>query len=180
MKKLLEEFKTFALKGNVLDMAVGVVVGGAFTSIVNSLVADVLTPIISLVTPGMDFSAWHIGPIMVGNFINAVVSFVILAACVFAIVKAMNALMRKKEDAPAPPPAPRIACASARTARPARARACSQVLFPARGPPVSMRAPSRRKAGRNAARPVFPPTTNADSSPRRSCAMRESAPGPWT
>ena len=100
MKKLLEEFKTFALKGNVLDMAVGVVVGGAFTSIVNSLVADVLTPIISLVTPGMDFSAWHIGPIMVGNFINAVVSFVILAACVFAIVKAMN------EDAPAPPPAP--------------------------------------------------------------------------
>ena len=55
MKKLLEEFKTFALKGNVLDMAVGVVVGGAFTSIVNSLVADVLTPIISLVTPGMDF-----------------------------------------------------------------------------------------------------------------------------
>ena len=106
MKKLLEEFKTFALKGNVLDMAVGVVVGGAFTSIVNSVVADVLTPIISLVTPGMDFSAWHIGPIMIGNFINAVVSFLILAACVFAIVKGMNALMRKKEEAPAAPPAP--------------------------------------------------------------------------
>ncbi len=101
MKKLLEEFKTFALKGNVLDMAVGVVVGGAFTSIVNSVVADVLTPIISLVTPGMDFSAWHIGPIMIGNFINAVVSFLILAACVFAI-----ALMRKKEEAPAPAPEP--------------------------------------------------------------------------
>ena len=106
MKKLLEEFKTFALKGNVLDMAVGVVVGGAFTSIVNSVVADVLTPIISLVTPGMDFSAWHIGPIMIGNFINAVVSFLILAACVFAIVKGMNALTRKKEEAPAPAPEP--------------------------------------------------------------------------
>ncbi len=106
MKKLLEEFKTFALKGNVLDMAVGVVVGGAFTSIVNSVVADVLTPIISLVTPGMDFSAWHIGPIKIGNFINAVVSFLILAACVFAIVKGMNALMRKKEEAPAPAPEP--------------------------------------------------------------------------
>ena len=101
MKKLLEEFKTFALKGNVLDMAVGVVVGGAFASIVNSVVADVLTPIISLVTPGMDFSAWHIGPIMIGNFINAVVSVLILAACVFAIVKGMNALTRKKEEAPA-------------------------------------------------------------------------------
>ena len=62
MKKLLEEFKTFALKGNVLDMAVGVVVGGAFTSIVNSLVADVLTPIISLVTPGMDFRPGTLGP----------------------------------------------------------------------------------------------------------------------
>ena len=106
MKKLLEEFKTFALKGNVLDMAVGVVVGGAFTSIVNSVVADVLTPIISLVTPGMDFSAWHIGPIMIGNFINAVVSFLILAACVFAIVKGMNALTSKKEEAPAPAPEP--------------------------------------------------------------------------
>lgn len=62
MKKLLEEFKTFALKGNVLDMAVGVVVGGAFTSIVNSVVADVLTPIISLVTPGMDFPLGTLGP----------------------------------------------------------------------------------------------------------------------
>ena len=70
------------------------------------VVADVLTPIISLVTPGMDFSAWHIGPIMIGNFINAVVSFLILAACVFAIVKGMNALMRKKEEAPAPAPEP--------------------------------------------------------------------------
>ena len=106
MKKLLEEFKTFALKGNVLDMAVGVVVGGAFTSIVNSLVADVLTPIISLVTPGMDFSAWHIGPIMVGNFINAVLNFLIMSFAVFCMVKAVNRLHRKKEAAPPPPPKP--------------------------------------------------------------------------
>lgn len=86
MKKLLEEFKTFALKGNVLDMAVGVVVGGAFTSIVNSLVADVLTPIISLVTPGMDFSAWahwaHHGW-QLHQRRGVVWSF--LAACVFAM-----------------------------------------------------------------------------------------------
>ena len=106
MKKLVNEFKTFALKGNVMDMAVGVVIGGAFTSIVNSVVADVLTPIIGLITPGMDFSAWHIGPIMIGNFINSVISFVILAACVFAIVKAMNLLVRRRDQQPKPTPAP--------------------------------------------------------------------------
>ncbi len=106
MKKLLEEFKAFALKGNVLDMAVGVVVGGAFTALVNSVVADVLTPLIGLVTPSMDFSEWHLGPIMIGNFINAIISFLILALCVFAIVKAMNAMMHKKEEAPAPAPDP--------------------------------------------------------------------------
>lgn len=106
MKKLITEFKAFALKGNVMDMAVGVVIGGAFTSIVNSVVVDVLTPIISLITPGMDFSAWHIGPVMIGNFINAVVSFLILAACVFAIVKAMNLVVRRREQQPAPAPAP--------------------------------------------------------------------------
>ncbi len=60
-------------------------------------------------TPGMDFSAWHIGPIMIGNFINAVVSFLILAACVFALVKGMNALMLKKEEAPPPRRRPRPA-----------------------------------------------------------------------
>lgn len=106
MKKLLEEFKAFALKGNVLDMAVGVVVGGAFTALVNSVVADVLTPLIGLVTPNMDFSEWHLGPIMIGNFINAIISFLILALCVFVIVKAMNAMMHKKEEAPAPAPEP--------------------------------------------------------------------------
>ncbi len=113
MKKLLEEFKAFALKGNVMDMAVGVVVGSAFTAIVNSLVRDIFTPLVAALIGDLDFSVYapmlNGSPIAVGNFINAAISFVIVALCMFAVVKAMNRLLRKKEDekpAPAPVPEP--------------------------------------------------------------------------
>ena len=114
MKKLLEEFKAFALKGNVMDMAVGVVVGSAFTAIVNSLVGDIFTPLIAAIVGDIDFStlAWSLNgsPIKVGSFINAVISFLIVAGCMFAVVKAMNTLLHKnkvqEEAAPAPEPAP--------------------------------------------------------------------------
>lgn len=109
MKKFIEEFKAFAIKGNVLDMAIGVIIGGAFTSIVNSLVADVFTPIISMITGGIDFSSWHLGHIMIGNFLNAVISFILVAFCVFLFVKALNKFTKKKEAAaPAPAPAPEV------------------------------------------------------------------------
>ena len=109
MKKFIEEFKAFAIKGNVLDMAIGVIIGGAFTSIVNSLVADVFTPIISMITGGIDFSNWHLGHIMIGNFLNAVISFILVAFCVFLFVKALNKFTKKKEAAaPAPAPAPEV------------------------------------------------------------------------
>lgn len=113
MKKLLEEFKAFALKGNVMDMAVGVVVGSAFTAIVNSLVSDIFTPLIAALIGDLDFSAYaptlNGSPIAVGNFINAVISFVIVALCMFAVVKAMNRLLRKKkEEEPAPAPVPEL------------------------------------------------------------------------
>ncbi len=109
MKKFIEEFKAFAIKGNVLDMAIGVIIGGAFTSIVNSLVADVFTPIISMITGGIDFSNWHLGHIMIGNFLNAVISFILVAFCVFLFVKAVNKFTKKKEAAaPAPAPAPEV------------------------------------------------------------------------
>ena len=110
MKKFIEEFKSFAIRGNVLDMAVGVIIGGAFTSIVNSLVTDVFTPVIGKLTGGIDFSAIAINlggdaKIMVGNFLNAVISFVIVAFCVFLLVKAINKFTKKKEaEAPAPDP----------------------------------------------------------------------------
>lgn len=113
MKKLLEEFKTFALRGNLMDMAVGVVVGGAFTTIANSLVADIIMPIISLLTGGVDFTSMAItlgsgenaAQIAYGNFIQNIVVFLITAFAVFLVVKAINKMRdahKKQEEAAAP------------------------------------------------------------------------------
>ena len=99
MGKMLKEFKEFAMKGNVLDLAIGVIIGGAFGSIVSSLVEDIITPIIGAIFGQPDFSAIKVGPIALGNFINAVVNFLIIALCLFAVVKAINKL---KKPAPAP------------------------------------------------------------------------------
>lgn len=120
----LKEFKAFALKGNVMDMAVGVIIGGAFGKIVTSLVNDVIMPPIGLLVGGVDFSdlklvikkaayfaGEEIAPAVTWNygaFIQQVVDFTILAFCVFMMVKVMNKLMKKEEKKPAPaaPPAP--------------------------------------------------------------------------
>jgi large conductance mechanosensitive channel len=106
---VIQEFKTFISKGNVVDLAVGVIIGGAFGKIVDSMVKDVITPIIGMVGGQPDFSAFKVGPILIGNFINAVVAFLILAAVVFfVLVKPMNKLMSSlnKPAAPAAPPPP--------------------------------------------------------------------------
>ena len=114
MKKFFEEFKAFAMRGNVLDMAVGVVIGSAFTAIVNSLVKDIITPIMSLLTSGVDLSSLSIplgegeeaAAIAYGNFIQSIISFIIIAFAVFVMVKAINKLsnLRKKEEEEAPAP----------------------------------------------------------------------------
>lgn len=106
---VIQEFKTFISKGNVVDLAVGVIIGGAFGKIVDSMVKDVITPMIGMVGGQPDFSAIKIGPILVGNFINAVVAFLILAAVVFfVLVKPMNKLMLSlnKPAVPTTPPPP--------------------------------------------------------------------------
>ena len=107
MKKFLQEFKEFALRGRVLDMAIGVVIGGAFTAIVNSLVSDIITPLLGLVTGGRDFSALSVkvgdAEFMYGNFISAVINFILVALVLFLIVKTINKLHRTKEEAPAAP-----------------------------------------------------------------------------
>ena len=99
MGKMLKEFKEFAMKGNVVDMAIGVVIGSAFGAIVSSVVEDLITPIIGAIFGQPDFSAITLGPIQLGNFINAVVNFLIIALCLFAVVKGINAM---KKPAPAP------------------------------------------------------------------------------
>ncbi len=111
MKKFLQEFKEFAIKGNMFDMAVGVIIGGAFGSIVSSLVADVLTPAIGMIFgASVNFEELTIGAIQIGNFLNAVFSFLMTAFCLFLIVKAVNAARaakaKEEEAAPAPEPEP--------------------------------------------------------------------------
>ena len=108
MKRFFNEFKTFAIKGNMLDMAVGMIVGGAFTALVTSIVSNVATPLIGILI-GVDFSDWHIvlprlygnvepSIIQIGHFLNSIISFVIIAFVVFLFVKALNKFRIKKED----------------------------------------------------------------------------------
>lgn len=103
-KGFVAEFKEFIMRGNVLDMAVGVVVGSAFTAIVTSIVENLLTPVIALAMGSTDFSGFMVGPFGIGAVINAIITFLITAFVVFLIVKAVNRLSRKKEEAPAPEP----------------------------------------------------------------------------
>lgn len=115
MKKFFEEFKAFIAKGNVMTMAVGIIIGAAFTAIINSLVADIITPLIGIVIGGLNFTGIAItvgsASLMVGNFIQAVINFLLTAFCLFLVVKFVNKLSeigKKKveEEAPAAPPEP--------------------------------------------------------------------------
>jgi large conductance mechanosensitive channel len=101
---LLQEFKSFAMRGSVVDLAVGVIVGGAFGTIVNSLVGDVVMPLFGVLTGGVNFSGLHLtvgeASIAYGKFIQATVSFLIIAFSLFLAVKAMNTLRKKEETIP--------------------------------------------------------------------------------
>ena len=111
--KIIQEFKAFAMHGSVVDLAVGIIIGAAFTSIVNSLVKDVVMPPIGAVINNVDFNdlvlkitppiGGHPVVIRYGAFINNTISFVIVAFCVFMLVKVMNKLIKKEEAKPAPP-----------------------------------------------------------------------------
>ncbi len=107
---MMKEFKAFAMRGNVVDMAVGIVIGGAFGTIVTSLVGDIIMPVIGVVTGGLDFSglAYKLGNATVayGKFIQATFSFLIVAFALFMLIKAMNAMKKKEEEKAAEPAAP--------------------------------------------------------------------------
>lgn len=121
MKKFMAEFKKFALKGNMIDLAVGVIIGGAFNSLVSSLVNDIIMPALSIFTGKMDFANWFlaldgntyetieaakeagVATINYGNFISGIINFIIMAFVVFMMVRAINKL---KKDEPAAPAAP--------------------------------------------------------------------------
>lgn len=104
------EFKTFIARGNVMDMAVGVIIGGAFSNITTSLINDIVMPLLGIFTSSVSFAelTLNIGPAVItyGNFIQAILNFLIMALVVFCIVKALNSFHKKKEEAPPPPPGP--------------------------------------------------------------------------
>ena len=118
---MLQEFKAFAMRGNVMDMAVGIVIGAAFGKIVTSLVADIIMPPIGWITGGIDFGAlkWVIKPadnsnpahkiaevaVSYGAFINTIITFIIVAFAIFMVIKGMNRMQKKQEEAPAATPA---------------------------------------------------------------------------
>lgn len=117
--KFFDEFKAFAMRGNVIDMAVGVVIGGAFGKIVSSLVSDIIMPLVGLVSGGVDFTTlrWVIRPadeangiaeasMNYGNFIQTAVDFIIIAFSIFLVIKLITGMKRKEEEAPAEPAAP--------------------------------------------------------------------------
>ena len=115
--KLFDEFKAFVMRGNVVDLAVGVIIGAAFGKIVTSLVNDIFMPIIGMIIGNVDFSSLEIklgepvegaeqAAIRYGAFIQEIVNFLIIALCVFVAIKVINKLQKKKEEAPAPAPEP--------------------------------------------------------------------------
>lgn len=117
MKKMLLEFKKFAMRGNVVDMAVGIIIGGAFGKIVSSVVGDIIMPAVGVLVGGVNFTDLKLVlkqavgdtpevAINYGNFIQVIIDFLIIAFSVFLLVKAINALSKKKEEAPAEPAAP--------------------------------------------------------------------------
>jgi large conductance mechanosensitive channel len=127
---MLKGFHDFILRGNVLDLAVGVIIGAAFGAVITSLSADVLTPIIGMIFGQPDFSAIAIGSVKIGNLINAIISFLITASALyFFVVVPMNALNErlypKAPVAPPAPPAPTRICPECLSIVPAAARRCA-------------------------------------------------------
>lgn len=122
--RMLDEFREFAMKGNVVDLAVGVIIGAAFGAIVTSLVGDIIMPIIGAATGGLDFSNYFVplskavtatnladakkqGAVLAyGNFLTLTINFIIIAFVLFLVIRAMNTLKRKEETKPAEPPKP--------------------------------------------------------------------------
>lgn len=136
--KLFQEFKEFISRGNVLDMAVGVIIGGAFTAIVNSLVNDIFMPLLGLLTGGMNFAslALRLGEkeddlLRYGSFIAAVINFLLIALVLFLVIKAINKLRSlKKEEPQAPAPAVKVCpfCKSEIDPAATRCPHCTSVL----------------------------------------------------
>lgn len=149
MKKFFKEFKDFAMQGNVIDLAVGVMIGGAFGKIVSSLVSDIFMPLIGLITGGLDFSTLfialdgkhydslaaattaNVATLNYGTFLTNVIDFILIALCIFLFVRLMNKVMPKKPAAPAVPTRECPFCKTTINAAATRCPNCTSELTPA-------------------------------------------------
>ena len=102
MKNFITDFKQFALKGNVVDLAVGVVIGAAFQKIVTALVGDIITPILGFLTGNINLASITFGPFGLGDFLQAIIDFIIIALAIFVAIKFITLLRRKEAQAPTP------------------------------------------------------------------------------
>jgi large conductance mechanosensitive channel len=128
---MLSGFKQFIMRGNVVDLAVGVVIGGAFGAVVGSLTKDLLTPLIGVLVGKPDFSAIKAGPLLVGNFLNAAVGFLLVAfAIYFFVVLPMNAVTARMNKGQAPPAPTTKPCKECLSDIPIAARRCSHCAQP--------------------------------------------------
>ncbi len=130
---ILKEFRDFAVKGNAIDMAVGIVIGAAFTGIVNSLVKDIIMPPLGWVVGHLDFSALQLAldqgvAIRYGAFLNSLVNFLIVAFAVFLVIKQVNRFARKREESPPPSTKECPYCASAISLKAVRCPQCTSEL----------------------------------------------------
>jgi large conductance mechanosensitive channel len=124
--KMWDEFKSFAFKGNMLDLAIAVVIGAAFTKVVTSIVDNLVMPVVGLIPLSKEgYTGWHLGPVKIGIFFGDLLNFLIVAAAVFILmVKVIGALMKKKESPAAPPP-PMKECPMCLSVIPQKARKCA-------------------------------------------------------
>lgn len=102
MKNFILEFKQFAMRGSVIDLAVGIIIGGAFQKIVSSLVGDIALPALSPILGGVDFTSIKLGPILIGNFLQTTLDFIIIAFFIFLVIKGVNSLKKKEEKSETP------------------------------------------------------------------------------
>ena len=126
VSSLWQEFKSFAFKGNMLELAVAVVIGAAFGAVIKSIVDNIIMPLVAYVTPKMSYTEWHIGKLMIGRFLADLLNFLIVAFAVFlTIVKILGAVMKRVGSTPAPSEPTTKECPFCLSVIPIKARKCA-------------------------------------------------------
>ena len=143
VSSLWQEFKAFAFKGNMIDLAVAVVIGGAFGAVIKSIVDNIIMPLVGYVTPKMTYTEWHLGKVMIGKFLADLLNFVIIAIAVFiTIVKLLGAVMKRVGPAPDKSEPATKECPYCLSVIPTKARKCAHCTADLAEPPIERVGPA--------------------------------------